>query len=1243
MAIQMTKPANSQWTDEQWQAITAKGCDILIAAAAGSGKTAVLVERIIQKIIDPDHPVDVDQLLIVTFTNAAASEMRARIGKAIEKALLEQPNSLFLRRQLSLLNRASIMTSHAFCMSVVKRYYYLLDIDPSFRVIDQTEMALLREEVMEELFEDYYSAENGEAFYNLVDRYSNDRNDSYLQHLIQKIHDFSRSHPWPTQWLREMAASYCVEKVSSIDDFSWAADLKRTLRQQLSGLIEVLNQAEQLIYEPGGPDPYLENLMADKVILQNLLQASSGSWNDLYTVFSDLSFSRLKGCKGEEYSDGLKDQVKVMRESVKKRMKQIQDEWFARSPDSLLDDLKEMAPSVELLSTLVQDFDRRYQAIKLEKAAVDFADLEHYCLDILRKEGSTPDDESPSTVAEQYRAQFSEVLVDEYQDTNLVQETILQLVSKDQKNGGNLFMVGDVKQSIYRFRLAEPGLFLAKYKQFGKNDTGCKIDLAKNFRSRAEVISGTNYIFKQIMDEQVGEIDYDEDAELKQGASYPESENPTEIIIINRATQEEAESDEGDVVDDLQTAELEAYQIAEKIKGLIGEQSGENFQVYDRDLGKDRPIQYRDMVILLRAAQAWAPAMLDILKQQGIPAYAELSTGYFDAIEVSIMMSLLKIIDNPYQDIPLAGVLRSPIVGLKGDDLSKIRLEDKTSAYYDAVKQYVAGYDDELAEKLERFIDQLQAWRSVARTGSVSELIWRIYRETGYYDYVAGQIGGAQRQANLKALYDRAQQYEKTSFRGLFRFLRFIERMRDRGSDLGAARALSEQEDVVRIMTIHKSKGLEYPVVFVAGLNKMFNKMDLNEKALLHKTLGLGTKYIDPEKRISLPTLPFIAIRQKMSEEMLAEEMRVLYVALTRAKEKLYLIGTVREAEKSISKWQSSIHDKDWLLPSYDRGHAKTYLDWIGPAVIRHHEAKALHEMIEDIPDDHQVSLDVSSWKTSVVSAVSLVPRIEMDLDKKEDRLGQIKNWEKVDSSHRFIAEVQRNLEWTYPYQQASRTMAKQTVTEIKQQQEYFNEGYSDTMFHQFRQPIGDRPRFLQKGRLSATEKGTAMHMMMQHIDLSKPVDLTAIKNQGSDLLARELIAPEQEDSIDYDAIVKFFASPIGTKMLHAKKVTRELPFSLVVDTQQVYQDWSDEKGEKVLVQGVIDCLIEDQDGLMLLDYKTDQISERYPSKEAATEELILRYEKQLMLYQIAIEQIWKRKVDQVGLYAFDGGHFVSL
>ncbi|WP_141603578.1 helicase-exonuclease AddAB subunit AddA [Terrilactibacillus laevilacticus] len=1238
----IVKPTNSQWTNEQWQAITEHGQDILVAAAAGSGKTAVLVERIIKKMTDAEHPVNVDQLLIVTFTNAAAAEMRSRISQAIDEALLKDPSSLFLRRQQALLGKASIMTCHAFCMSVIKKYYYMLDLDPNFRLLDQTEAALIKDDILNDLFEDYYANGQDNGFFDLVDRYSGDRNDAYIQDLILKLYDFSRSHPWPNAWLNEMAASYHVQAGTQIDSFSFTSDLINIVKHKLIGMMRRLDRAGEIIQSPGGPSPYGEAIQVDRVMIDQLMAHTHESWGDIYQAFQSVSFTKLKSCRDKTIDDDLKDQVKTIREQVKKELTTLKNEWFSRSPESFLNDLKEMAPSVDLLVKLIQDFDERYQSVKREQGVADFSDLEHHCLQILRSTESKPGKEIPSVVAEQYRSLFNEVLVDEYQDTNLVQETIVKLVSGGTSEEGNLFMVGDVKQSVYRFRLAEPGLFIEKYKQFSDqkdNHNGLKIDLSRNFRSRQNILTSTNFIFRQIMNEEVGDIDYDDAAELKFGAKdYPEGDEPTELILIDREHGEE-ELEDGDQINEISATELEGYQIAKRIKQMVDQ----GYPIYDRKKKTSRPIQYRDVVILMRSTHKSAPLMLDILKEAGIPAYAELSTGYFDATEILVMLSVLQIIDNPYQDIPLVSVLRSPIIGLNGDELTTLRLYEKDNLqFYEVVKRYAEEENTELAQKMRTFLYQLESWRSMSKAHAVSELIWQIYRDTGYYDFVAGLVGGTERQANLRALYDRARQYEKTSFRGLFRFLKFIERMRDRGDDLGAAKALSEQEDVVRIMTIHKSKGLEFPVVFVAGLTKRFNMQDLNQRALLHKQLGFGTRYIDPVKRISFPTLPFIAIKQKLAEETLAEEMRILYVALTRAKEKLILVSALKDVEKTISSWKEALFEKEWILPTHMRNKAKTYLDWIGPAIMRHQDASVFHDIAGEDVLKTTISLDSSTWDIQIVLASTMDTHPIQAID--QVRLNKVRQGESVSVSNEWKQAVEERLNWVYPYQHSEKAMAKQTVTEIKAQQTYFSEGAADHLLDPSDKGISvDRPRFMQQGKLSATEKGTALHVMMQHVDLTGDLTPEAIKLQGVRLVEKEILTIEQEESLDYQAIAKFFTSPIGLKMLHAQEVVRECAFSYILDAKEVYPGWNDDCEEGVIVQGVVDCIIIDDDGMTLLDYKTDKITSRYQAETEAKAELIKRYNLQLNLYKKAIEKIWKRKVHRMGLYAFDGGYFVEI
>jgi ATP-dependent helicase/nuclease subunit A len=1242
------KPRNVQWTDEQWQAITSSGENILVAAAAGSGKTAVLVERIIRKITSSSE-IDVDQLLIVTFTNAAAAEMRKRIGIALEKAIRDNPASLHLRRQLSLLNKASISTLHAFCIEVLRKYYYQVNLDPNFRIADDTEIELIRQDVLDELFEEEYGKENNETFFNLVDRFSNDRGDDQLQKLILELFDFSRSHPWPLEWLTQMVEQYSIDMEADIDSLPWTNDLLHDIQGNLRSMLILIRQAKEVASAPNGPEPYLETLRQDEEIILSLINGDK-DWGELYNKFQGLKFPNLKQSRSKEVDESLKNTTKSLRDAVKKQVEAIKNDFFELSPDSLTNHIAELSPVLSTLVNVVVEFSKRFQTVKYDKSLVDFSDLEHLALEVLKEQGSTFEKSIPSEVAIKYRNHFHEVLVDEYQDTNLVQETIIQLLTKSEEDAGNLFMVGDVKQSIYRFRLAEPTLFLQKYKAYKNNEVGkgLRIDLAKNFRSRKEVINSTNFLFKQVMNESVGEIDYDLDAELKLGASYPEHPNTvSELLLIDKADNDEEITDDETETDDLvelETVQLEARLMAKKVKEMIGqEDEATPYQVYDAKIGY-RNIQYRDIVILLRATSTWAPTILEEFKLQGIPAYAELSSGYFDATEVSVMLSLLHVIDNPHQDIPLASVLRSPLIGLTGEDLAKVRILSKRGSYFDAMKTYInRGENQGLKEKLSFFYKQLQTWRDEARQGALSELLWKIFRETGYYDYVGGMNGGKQRQANLRALYDRSRQYETTSFRGLFRFLRFIERMRDKGKDLGTARALGEQEDVVRVMTIHKSKGLEFPVVFVAGLNKNFNRQDLNGSFLLHKELGFGPTFVNPTLRIKYPTLPMFAIKNKIKMELLAEEMRILYVALTRAKEKLYLIGTTPDLDKKIEKWSMQTYEKEFLLPDYNRSKAKCYLDWIGPAILRHRDGKKLRERIQyDGGVSSEVYQDPVQWNVSCYHANDFTAvegqRTEVD----QDRLDAVRNWIPIDVNGN-ISELESEFSWVYQHANATTHMSKQTVTEIKRQLETRDE-YGDTgLIRQFRQPIGERPRFMQEKQLTAAERGTAMHMVMQHLDVQVIQSLNDIEEVIAKMVYQELLSNEQASAIDRDAIEQFLRTNLATRMKRAVKIHREVPFSLGLPGNDAYPNW-DENNETVLLQGIIDCVIEEEDGLILLDYKTDSITNRFEGGiKSAESSLRKRYQIQLDLYEKALEQIWKVSCKEKYLYFFDGGHLIKV
>ncbi|GEN30703.1 ATP-dependent helicase/nuclease subunit A [Cerasibacillus quisquiliarum] len=1223
------------WTTEQEQAIYTSGKDILVAAAAGSGKTAVLVERIIQKILRQDDPIDIDSLLVVTFTNAAAQEMRNRVGQALEEALSKHPTSHHLKRQLSLLQRASISTLHSFCLDIVKRHAYLLDLDPAFRIVDDVEADLMQQEALESLFEEWYGkeGEEQERFFAVVDRFSNDRSDKEVEELILNLYQFAIQNPWPEAWLHQLSDVYDIPDEWTEHDLTWLKMIKQAVSEQFQAIEQEINMAFEIAQESDGPYTYIETLEQDKLMLEEAKSLLT-SWETLQPYMQSSKFKPLSR-KRLECNEDKKEMVKAIRNRYKDRWTDMIDDYFLRDLASHIKDMKDLAPVVKQLTELVIDFKHRFTQLKKEKGVVDFSDLEHYCLALLVDESSTPSNILPSNVAKKLQEQFSEVLVDEYQDTNYVQEMILRLVS-EQEGPGNRFMVGDVKQSIYRFRHAEPTLFIEKYNTFNKEEHPAeRIDLAKNFRSRKDILLATNYIFKQILDETLGEMNYTKDAELVYGNTqyddFPFQEAKPELIIIDREKSDvQSENEDEESYLDLEKAQLEARIYAKKIKQWIKKP----LQVFDKERQAQRDIQYRDIVILLRSL-TWAPVIVDELKKQGIPVYAELSTGYFEAIEVKVMISLLKAIDNPQQDIALASVLRSPIVQLNEDEMTRIRLADKKSTYYHALKKYVEQNNDDTAKKIRRFMTQLDHYRKQSRQGALSELIWNIYRDTGYYDFVGGMPGGRQRQANLRALYDRARAYETTSFRGLFRFLRFIERMEEQGDDLGAARALSEQEDVVRMMTIHKSKGLEFPVVIVGAMASEFNFQDLKKRYLLDKDLGFASNYINPIKRITYSTLYKQAVKQKKLREQLAEEMRVLYVALTRAKEKLVMVGNVNSFVKKQEAWEQMLAHPTWVLPAYYRSQSKTYLDWVAPALIRHEQSSVLRKGEIGPNVSKEIRQDQSNWDIQVIHGSDLTD-FETDKNVSEQKIkDHLVNWKPVKTTDRITFEkVDARLNFQYTHRLAKLSRAKQSVTEIKRQQEQPDE-YSDNQFViPYQAPITKRPVFMQREKtVSAAEKGTIMHTVMQHLPFAKALAQNEINEFIHSLVDREILRSEMVEVIDTQAIEKFYTTDIAKYMMTVEKIYREVPFSLTLPAQDVYRNWDESEQEEVLIQGVIDCLIPTDEGWIILDYKTDRINGDVTDN--IKDQLIKRYQIQMNLYRQAIEKIWQQPVKSVYLYFF--------
>ncbi|HHU77107.1 MAG TPA: UvrD-helicase domain-containing protein, partial [Firmicutes bacterium] len=1184
-----------KWTREQKKAIFLRGSDILVAAGAGSGKTRVLVERIIQKITDPAKPVALDRLLVVTFTKAAASEMRRRIGVALKEKLQENPRSANLHRQMLLLNQASITTVHSFCLDVIRQYYYLQGLDPSFRVLDGTAAEQLRQETLEELLDKYYDTMGPETpFYRLVEAYSSDRGDQGLQSLVLRLSTFARSHPFPDLWLRQSLRAFLSGFAGGGNRNPWTGPLLKEFRAELKMAIESMQEMLLVVSSPGGPAPYLDSLNKELVALREMREAADRGWESLFSCMQRDPFGRLKPCKGDAYDEVLKEQVKKGRDEIKKDLRKLKEDYFTVSLEEQFAFLERYEPLLTFLVELVGAFNARYQQAKREKGVADFSDLEHYALQILNDAKSAPGTLLPSKAAREYRHYFKEILIDEYQDINQVQEAILALVSTSEPLG-NRFMVGDVKQSIYRFRLAEPALFLQKQHSFGQGSSpGRCVHLNKNFRSRMEILEGTNYLFGRIMDEVVGEINYDQEARLYYGGLYPPpcidensrdrgSGETIDFLLIDRQGPgfqgggngvfegggegpEDGEAEELEILQaEWETASLEGRLIARQIKKLMGEQGDPHLPLYDKKNRNYRRVAYRDIAILLRSAVNYAPAIAEELQRAGIPAYAELSGGFFDATEVKVMLSLLRIIDNPYQDLPLAAVLRSPILGLKAGDLALIRTAAPSASFFDAL--LLASADRELLPSplrriLLKFLDNLEGWQKLAIHGTIVDLIRQIYRETGYYDLAGGMPGGKQRQANLQALYDRAKAYETLPSRGLFRYLSFLEKLKERGEDLKPACAHGEQEDVVRILTVHKSKGLEFPVVFLAGLSKKFNQKDLQHHFLLHKELGFGPKYIDTQHRFILPTLPWYAIRKRLHAELLAEEMRILYVAMTRAEQKLFLLATVKDLKKELFRWQMASRPAPQPLPQYYRARAECYLDWIGPALWQHpvfcgqkngRQRGKVHST--NAAEDGLFFWDIALYtSTEIMGPASEEDTVALREEEKrrQERLDRIRRWEPLTTTggEETAAKITKRLSWQYPRQWAPRNYAKIAVSELpKLRDAGLTESGEGTILDEIWGPgppaYFRRPRFLGEKVLSAAERGTAYHTAMQHLKLTAPLDRHAISEQLQKMLAEGHLDPGECCIIDPGLIADFLATPLGERIIEAypRKLWRELPF----------------------------------------------------------------------------------------------------
>lgn len=1262
--------AQTVWTREQQAAIAEKDCNLLVAAAAGAGKTAVLVERIIQKIINEDNPIDIDALLVVTFTNAAATEMRERIGGAIAKAIEEKSASKGLQRQLTLLNKASITTIHSFCLEVIRNNFQSLELDPNFRILDETEAAIMRLETLNELFEEVYEDEDRNSdFFDLLEAYGTNRDDQKLQDMVLNIYSFVQSYPWPQQWLLSRTEDFNGDPGRDFSQTKWGEIVLQTAGQRLEGFVETYeNTCKRLLNAPG-LEKYLgvfrEELDKLKVLLELVKggikaeeengkkETSPAKWNNIFSYLNNFDFARLPSA-GKDADKRLQEQVRQGRDETKAFIKALKEEVFFQKSEEIIADLKEVYPLLKCLSRLVLEFTEKYSYRKHSKAAVDFNDLEHLCLKLLAQTGEDGNT-CPSAVAEAYKDKFSEILVDEYQDSNLVQEIIIGMISREDRGTPNVFMVGDVKQSIYRFRQAKPELFMGKYNSYSGEADGLyrKILLFKNFRSRKEVVDGINFIFEQIMSESMGELDYDQKERLNPGAIFPEPEEAwalaggaVELHLMETAAasdpeedQEEAEEqpvdgEEEELLDNLQK---EARLVAGRIIELLQpDAEGRYFSVFDKKENQYRKLQFRDIVILLRTTKNWTEVFCEELSLFGIPVFADTGSGFFKTPEVQVFLSLLQIIDNPYQDIPLLSVLRSPVASFTTDELAELRLADRKAALYDALK-LLAETDGKAGQKAADFLRRLEQWRSMSMYMSTHKLIWQLYGDTGYFSLVGAMQDGERKQANLRVLFERALQYEKTSYKGLFNFINFIDRLKTGKGDMGSAKILGENDNVVRLMSIHKSKGLEFPVVFLSGCGKKFNFQDMYKSILLHQELGFGPDFVDYRRRIKYPSVPKLAIAQKIRKETLSEEMRILYVALTRAREKLILTGVTGNMERAASKWLATAEFQGVKFPPDEMAKARNYLDWICPAVMRHGNALNLRFAAGTGRDSQPPEVQsAAKWEVYLKNSdYSISPRKAGGLEENEF---SIMAWLKDKAVDKEIhTEIGRRLSWEYPYLTYAGIPSKLSVTELKRYFSLNDEGQD----FDFSKHSGIRkPAFLQEKKgLSAAEKGTVMHFVMQHLDFANH----DIDSQLKLLVGKELITQQQSESVDVKKLLTFMKSDICKRILASDAVYREVPFNLELSFKELYEngkellfrDKPEESEETVLLQGVIDCYFKEKDKLVLLDYKTDYV------ELGDTERIQDRYRLQLEYYSRALEKLTGLRVSERYVYLFATGELV--
>ena len=1266
-----------KFTPEQQRVIELHNSNILVSAAAGSGKTAVLVERIIRMICDGEHPADIDRLLIVTFTNAAAAEMRERIAAGIIARLEADPGNEHIQKQSALLHNAQITTIDSFSLFLIRNHFNEIGLDPDFRVADEGEIKLLQQEVLEQLLEDAYAGqfvpEAPEQFHACVEYFCPGGRESVLEQHILNLSRYAGSFPWPEEWLEERKNDYAAGDMEALVHSDYGQYLTERVNRTVEGCLEKLREVKRLCELPDGPYMYGELTEAEIEQLERL--TSCKDLEEQAAKVPAVTFARLPSKKDDSVDPAKRELAKAIRNSVKDTLSDLSESYFKTPLELAVEQGKACREPLRMLLDLVLEFDRRLLAAKQERHLIDFSDMEHYALQILLKREKVEESDGtgtdrtetkyrivPSDVAMEYRQYFQEILIDEYQDSNLVQEYLLSAISGEEEGRYNRFMVGDVKQSIYKFRLARPELFLEKYDTYQETGDLCRIDLAKNFRSRIQVVDAVNDVFSRIMSREIGGIAYDDKAALYPGAVYPAQEDPaygSELLLIRKPEKGEREESgigeqhaegAGVLVDYDNVRQLEALAIAARIKQLKG-----SLQVMEKSTGELRPVRYSDMVILLRTTSGWDEEFKKILEQQGIPVYITSKTGYFGALEVQELLQFLRVLDNPRQDIPLFGVMQSVFGGFTQEEIAQIRSggeghSRKRMTLYEALKEVAqsgrtveegeeisagesAGEEAELSQKADTFLQRIGHYRDLTPFTSIRDLLQRILDDYDYLNYVTALPAGSKRRANVEMLLTKASAFEKTSYFGLFHFIRYMEQLEKYDVDYGEADTLDENADVVRIMSIHKSKGLEFPVVFVSGLSKRFNMQDANQSLIVDMDLGVAVDYVDSVRRIKNKTLRRTVLSAKMKEDNLAEELRVLYVALTRAREKLILTAVLDKADE---KWELAQMTGQERLTYLDFCEAGSYMDFLLPILP-------------------QTGIAVKTLRTEDLAAEELGEQLRMGDRREQLRLiacGETPLTGDPEENERKLMYLRERFAYQYPHPGLQKLYTKTTVSELKIAAMAEKD---EAAFHTFeeKEVVPYIPGFRrEQEKVSGAVRGNAFHRTMELLDFTylftesglftgcpnnyeeyrRGLDKNRLQNRLEEFLQRETISlrltEEYAKAVSLPKILNFLEQELAYRMWRAQEqglLYREQPFVLGIDAKRLDPDLPE--GEKVLIQGIIDVFFIEDGEIVLLDYKTDVID--------SLEALWNRYNVQIQYYEEALTKLMQMPVKERILYSF--------